>query len=355
MKNIFSLMGVFMLCAASIFAQDSSKTSAYLKSTTKSTTKSTIKSTIKSHSSSHAPIGVMGDHLHSKGEWMLSYRFMSMSMNGNLLKSEDVSDMELYQSYMVAPQSMNMNMHMLGLMYAPSNWLTFMVMGQYVHNEMQLKMMSGMDFTTQSSGISDTKVSVLIKAFSTSHHRMHGTIGVSIPSGSIDVRDDLPMMKNVRLAYPMQIGTGTWDPIIGLTYAGHSKMLTWGQQTSFTSRFSDNANGYNFGQRVEATAWFGVSANRALSFSGRAKFAFVSKIDGADSTLNSMMMPLFNSLNSGSRIVEGLLGVNYLFTKGVLRNLRIAIEFALPVLQNMHGIQMKREWSGTVGIQYAFN
>ena len=30
----------------------------------------------------HAPIGVMGDHLHKRGEWMLSYRFMRMNMEG---------------------------------------------------------------------------------------------------------------------------------------------------------------------------------------------------------------------------------------------------------------------------------
>ena len=26
----------------------------------------------------HAPVSVMGDHTHNKGEWMFSYRFMSM-------------------------------------------------------------------------------------------------------------------------------------------------------------------------------------------------------------------------------------------------------------------------------------
>ena len=27
---------------------------------------------------SHAPIGVMGDHMHKEGEWMVSYRFRYM-------------------------------------------------------------------------------------------------------------------------------------------------------------------------------------------------------------------------------------------------------------------------------------
>ena len=31
----------------------------------------------------HAPIGVMGDHPPKTGEWMLSYRFMRMHLEGN--------------------------------------------------------------------------------------------------------------------------------------------------------------------------------------------------------------------------------------------------------------------------------
>ena len=32
----------------------------------------------------HAPIGVMGDHMHMKGEWMFSYRRMTITMEDML-------------------------------------------------------------------------------------------------------------------------------------------------------------------------------------------------------------------------------------------------------------------------------
>ena len=32
---------------------------------------------------SHAPLGVMGDHPHEAGEWMLSFRAMRMVLDGN--------------------------------------------------------------------------------------------------------------------------------------------------------------------------------------------------------------------------------------------------------------------------------
>lgn len=51
----------------------------------------------------HAPIGVMGDHVHHKGEWMASYRYMNMNMFGNLSGTENIGFENIFQEYMVAP------------------------------------------------------------------------------------------------------------------------------------------------------------------------------------------------------------------------------------------------------------
>ena len=37
----------------------------------------------------HGPIGVMGDHRHNKGEWMVSYRYMHMDMQGVQIGTSD--------------------------------------------------------------------------------------------------------------------------------------------------------------------------------------------------------------------------------------------------------------------------
>lgn len=309
---------------------------------------------IKSKPFDHAPIGVMGDHVHGKGEWMISYRYMTMSMKGNLQKSDEISDMEIYQSYMVSPQDMTMNMHMVGVMHAPTSWVTLMLMGSYSASTMNLKMMSGMEFTTQSSAVSDTKFSGLFNLLKKSNHQIHANLGLSIPTGSVHLTDDTPMMEHARLAYPMQTGSGTWDPVVGVTYLGKSNRFSLGTQTMLTARMMKNEHDYNLGQKLESTAWLAFGATQSLSFSGRLKFKFNSKIDGADLNFNPKMMPLFNSGNSGVRVLDGLLGVNYLVTKGSLRNLRLALEFSSPLIQNVHGIQMNKEWSGIVGVQYAF-
>ena len=64
---------------------------------------------------SYAPIGVMGDHAHPQGEFMFSYRFMFMNMDGNLDENSSMSESNVLADYMVAPRSMDMMMHMVGV------------------------------------------------------------------------------------------------------------------------------------------------------------------------------------------------------------------------------------------------
>jgi hypothetical protein len=86
------------------------------------------------HSGANAPIGVMGDHMHGAGEWMFSLRQMKMEMSGNKIGSDNASDTEILSvpntnammppNLRVVPQHMEMDMTMLGVMYAPNADLT---------------------------------------------------------------------------------------------------------------------------------------------------------------------------------------------------------------------------------------
>ncbi|MDX1440649.1 MAG: hypothetical protein R3284_12175, partial [Rubricoccaceae bacterium] len=88
----------------------------------------------------HAPIGVMGDHTHEGGEFMISYRFMHMAMAGSrdgttVLDDADIVDPNGYD-FLITPTEMPMQMHMLGLMYAPTDDLTLMAMVPAVSSSM---------------------------------------------------------------------------------------------------------------------------------------------------------------------------------------------------------------------------
>jgi hypothetical protein len=54
---------------------------------------------------SHAPIGVMGEHIHSEGEIMVSYRYMLMEMDGSLVGTDDISDQKNFRAISHHPYS----------------------------------------------------------------------------------------------------------------------------------------------------------------------------------------------------------------------------------------------------------
>ena len=72
---------------------------------------------------SHAPLGVMGDHTHEAGEWMLSFRAMRMVMDGNRTDTARVPADGVLVGYPVTPLRMPMDMYMVGAMYAPTDRL----------------------------------------------------------------------------------------------------------------------------------------------------------------------------------------------------------------------------------------
>ena len=313
----------------------------------------------------HAPIGVMSDHMHKKGEFMFSYRFMYMAMDGMLNGSNDASNEDiLARGFIVTPEKMNMQMHMIGAMYAPSDFVTIALMGNILANDMDLVVIPpNRKFNTKSGGFGDLKLNALIKLLHEKDHHIHANLGISFPTGNIEQRDDIPVKENALLAYPMQLGSGTFDPTFGATYTGKNSNLSWGAQSLFTFRINDNDRDYKLGPKGEATTWLAFRASNQFSFSARLSYVQTGSIEGEDSEFAELLnmpnipqrnlMPLFNNRNSGRKQLDANIGTNFIVQSSSLKGLRIGLEVGLPVYQDVNGFQMKNSWMGTVGIQYA--
>lgn len=308
---------------------------------------------------SHAPIGVMGDHLMREGEIMLSYRFMSMEMDGNRSGTDRV-DVPL-PGYMVSPLSMDMDMHMFGAMYAPNDTLTLMLMVPYTSISMKhlrhMPMPDGLEFTTGSSGIGDIKLAATYGLFAEPGSDLLFNFTVSAPTGSIDEKDDLPTMptptSNAHLPYPMQLGSGTWDFIPGLTYVHTYDRWSWGAQGLYTLRTGENDNGYTLGDRFEATTWAAKQVADSTSLSLRLKYTDWDNIDGADNKLAAMpTVPTKDPNLRGGKRVDALIGIN--FVPPGLNSLRLAAEFGVPAYQKLDGPQLETDSVFTLGAQYTF-
>lgn len=314
-----------------------------------------------SRADSHAPIGVMGDHTHSEGEFMVSYRYMNMQMEGLRDNTDRVSG-----STMVTPEKHDMDMHMVGFMYAPNNTVTLMAMFNYLENKMDLSQTMTMmgntmttSFETKSSGLGDTKVGALINVWQSEHknHRIHLNTNLSIPTGDIGQKDDTPMMDDMQLGYRMQLGSGTWDIQLGGTYLGQSESLSWGAQALATFRTGDNHHGYNLGDRYEATAWLAKPITPWLSISARLQGLDWDNIDGSDEDISMMMEnmnPVMNADQLGGQRVDALIGFNLMGTSGSIKGHRLAVEFGMPAYQDLDGPQLETDSNLIIGWQKAF-
>ncbi len=329
----------------------------------------------------HAPIGVMGDHMHKKGEWMLSYRYMHMDMDGNRIGNDGVSPDTIVTTVpnrfanppmqpatlRVVPLWMTMDMHMLGAMYAPTDNLTLMVMANYIEKEMRhVTYDGGMlttdvlgHFTTKSEGFSDTRLSALYRLYDdANHNHVHLNLGLSLPTGSVTERDTIltPMgaTPNVRLPYAMQLGTGTFDLLPGITYTGRSGDLSWGTQFRSEIRLEDeNDEGYAWGDLYGVTGWMAYEWAPWISTSVRVDAWTQDGISGIDPTI-ALPVQTANPDFYGGEQVFAYFGANLVGQTGALRGHRLAFEVGVPVYRNLNGPQLETDWNFTVGWQKAF-
>ena len=303
----------------------------------------------------HAPIGVMGDHTHKAGEWMLSYRFMYMDMKGMRDGTNSLSTQEVFdEGYMMSPTEMSMEMHMLGVMYAPTDWVTVMAMLPFSHKTMDVQTRAGLSFTTESTGINDVVLSGLFTLKQWERQRLQLNAEFSVPTGSIDERDDTPMGSDQLLPYPMQMGSGTVDFLTSMTYAGESDSWSWGGQLGGVFRMGRNDEGYSLGNRGNATGWIARKWADWISSSFRIDGSIWGNIDGRNDQLNPAMIPTADPDNQGGRRIDLALGINLLKPSGTLEGNRLAIEVGAPIYQDLDGPQMELDWTLTAGWQYAW-
>src|ERR1700722_9115752 len=98
----------------------------------------------------------------------------------------------------------------------------------------------GTTFSQFAQGLGDLEAMGLITIYGNIRkggNRLVLNAGGSFPTGSINVKDHAdgnPAAPNAQLEYFMQLGSGTLDPMPGLTYLGESGHWSWGAQNMET-------------------------------------------------------------------------------------------------------------------------
>lgn len=232
-KSVPALRLAVMGIAISLFNH-----SAYAHSHEGQTGRQASMATMKDGAHGVFPVGVPGDNMQA-GAYMVNYRPMFMHMEGTQIGSTDRSPEYIVSNVSnphsppstlrVVPTKMDVQMHMLMAMYAPTNRLTLMAMTSYNQKKMSHITFAGGTgssrlgtFTTESSGVGDTSVSAIYQLYDDGRNRVQLTAGLSLPTGSTRENDAVlaptGASPTLRLPYAMQLGSGTYDFLPTVTW-----------------------------------------------------------------------------------------------------------------------------------------
>ena len=336
------------------------------------------------HHGAHAPAGVMFDHMLPKaGDMMVGYRYMYGNQEGPTLNGASaVNDATIVGNgcgpnpCFVTPNSMVMHMHMLDLMYAPTDWLTLMMMPQFMDMGMSMRRLEGApgdDIANnnvgnpidesgtplnigqhiphhvqnghETGGLGDLGLYALFKLYDDGIHHVHITPGFTAPIGDVDIE----LRRNHKIPggfihYGMQLGSGTWDFKPSLTYTGHIDEYSWGAQVNGTLRMEQqNESGYRLGDLFQATAWGSYSLTPWLSASVRGAYTWQGGIQGNFNGLINQFGPMDYPQSYGGRYWDIGFGLSASVPSGDLAGNRISVEWLQPVEDDVNGYQLERD------------
>ena len=152
------------------------------------------------------------------------------------------------------------------------------------------------------------------------NHALMLSTGVSFPTGGIREKGDTPAPgpKN-QLPYTMQLGSGTWDIPIGLSYMGSSDPLPWAGPLSWgvgalgKVRTGRNSRGYRLGDRVLITGWLRAEPLPWIHPTVKVEATIWERITGTDKDFPGPIFPtpVADPRNFGGKRVDLLVGARF--------------------------------------------
>jgi len=324
------------------------------------------------------PMNIPGGGIPETYEYRIKISPMLMHMEGlrngtNSINPNDLLGMPTMAGkptgkFMAVPTQMEMNMLNITAGYSFSDKLFGGVMLMYKRNSMAMKFNSRMQtitgqqgFNMRSDGIGDTMLMGKFLLFADDPliptQESSLLFGLSLPTGSIDERNTnhpLSMRQRELLPYSMQLGSGTFDPLIGLLYQGSRSPLWWGANTTYTAHLYNNKRHYRLGDKVSLDLYtmyqFRYNALLQFQLNGEYKGKIRGEMDEAASgesgrtiqgdPTSPYMTPSWNTGNYGGSQIFATLGLQW---QPVPMQI-VDFSFALPVYRNLNGPQLEQDY-----------
>lgn len=330
------------------------------------------------HCGGNMPLNIPGGGIPEPKEFRFKLSQMYMQMGPLREGTEDLDNADLLgmpngTTFAAVPSEMRMFMTMGSAAYSFTDDFAGMMMLGYIRNEMpmefnaQLQGMTGeRGFTMFSDGVSDITLLGKYRLFSDDSlaptHQLSTVFGLTLPTGSIEQEfsnNPVPGQNGTIQPFKMQTGSGTVDPIFGLTYQASSDPFWYGANLLYKGHWYDNSQGYHAGQEFRYDLYLMRQVHQKVvlqaQFNGKYEGKYSDepergRIDGeghaGGNPNNPFLSPLFDPDNYGGHKLGVSLGVQFQpFPMHI-----VELNGILPIYQDLNGPQLRDDW----GIQFTY-
>ncbi len=302
------------------------------------------------------PLNIFGAGTPEPHEFRIKANLSWGRMVGMRRGTSNRSTKDTLGQYMMSPRKMDMYMSNVSVGYAFSDRFFAGIMGMYVNKDMEMVRRDGRRSSMYSQGAGDTMLMTKTLLYADDYliptSQVSLLLGVSLPTGSID-QDE----KGQILPYSMQLGSGTFDPFIGVLYEGSNSPFWWGANVSYLARAYENYKSYNLGDEYRADLYAMYQARYNLVGELQIKGKYVGDIEGEAQEIEQdgnghmrgnpnmpFMSNLFDPNNYGGSTLDLTAGVQW----QPFHNHILNAQFSFPLFQNLHGTQLEKDFTASV-------
>lgn len=303
----------------------------------------------------------------SNSPWQLNFTYKQLLFDGYKSGTDDIGidnilfspgDVRTNENFPVVPTEITQEAVIFRLGYVINQSSSINVSLPYIKQGTDhVSSVAGYEnFLLVSDGIGDiaANYSHILKRWN--EQQLTWSIGLSLPTGSIDEEGDTPREPgNQQLPYTMQLGSGTWDIPLGLSY--QKNMSTWVWQANLLAkiRTGKNDRDYRLGNRLTFSLSSKWRAQHNMKPLAKLQYSHWGSIRGQDDEI-TVPNPTFpypaaitNPSYYGGKKLNASAGIEFQFIRQI-----VAIEISKPLYQDLNGIQYDEEISFSVNWDLAF-
>ncbi|MFY9627796.1 MAG: outer membrane beta-barrel protein [Methylocystis sp.] len=319
------------------------------------------------------PLAVFGDTMPDPGKLTISVIPLFQDNAHTLVGTQNVSSQQVITNYRwywnpatpltIVPQELFGETQVVTLAYGLAKDWSLVVTAGAIERHSYLNTFYGssnliprMTSVPGTDTLADASASLVWRAYEDPVNRIKFNLGMSFPTGSNHNIGGAVGATNgsyniTEAFYGMQPGTGTFDLMPGVLYAGTIAPWSWGLSYRARVALDYNPEGYKWGNYQEVNGWLGYTWLPGLTTTFRTNFNVQSQINGADWYLAGKLQSA-NPLYYGGKRIEVYGGADIDGKLFGYPGFSIGLEAGVPVYQNLNGPQLAKNWMAGMALRW---